>query len=192
MLFVMSYIGAGVEYALHCLLWIAEPLEEPPSARDLADLQGVSSSFVAKIFAKLEKASIVEASDGIRGGYRLARPIENITVLDVIDAVEGHKPLFDCQEIRGRCVLYNDKPPAWATRGVCGIHAVMLQAEKNLREELGRTRLSELSAGFQTRRLPPDFASRVQQWFADRQAAREQTRIEAIRSRRPHPGRKNT
>ncbi|MFL5332079.1 MAG: RrF2 family transcriptional regulator [Geminicoccaceae bacterium] len=119
----MSYIGTGVEYALHCLLWIASPLEHRPSARDLAELQGVSPTFLAKIFSKLEKAGIVEATEGIRGGYGLARPAETISVLDVIDAVEGHKPLFDCQEIRGRCTLFNGKTPSWAISGVCGIHA---------------------------------------------------------------------
>lgn len=48
------------------------------------------AAFVAKIFSKLEKADIVEASGGIRGGYRLARPAEDISVLDVTDAVEGN------------------------------------------------------------------------------------------------------
>jgi Rrf2 family protein len=184
----MSYIGVGVEYALHCLLWIAGPMEETPSARDLAELQGVSPSFVSKIFSKLEKAGIVEGSDGIKGGYRLARPVGEVTVLDVIDAVDGHKPLFDCQEVRRRCALYNGKPPKWATQGVCGIHAVMLQAEKNLRAELSQTRLSDLSEGFQTKRLPAGFASQVQGWFADRQANREQTRVAAVRGRSSRSG----
>lgn len=163
-------------------------MEETPSARDLAELQGVSPSFVSKIFSKLEKAGIVEGSDGIKGGYRLARPVGEVTVLDVIDAVDGHKPLFDCQEVRRRCALYNGKPPKWATQGVCGIHAVMLQAEKNLRAELSQTRLSDLSEGFQTKRLPAGFASQVQGWFADRQANREQTRVAAVRGRSSRSG----
>jgi len=184
----MSYIGVGVEYALHCLLWITRPTDETPSARDLAELQGVSPSFVAKIFSKLEKAGIVAGSGGIKGGYRLARSTDEVTVLDVIDAVDGHKPLFDCQEIRGRCALYNGKPPKWATQGVCGIHSVMLQAEKNLRAELSQTRLSDLSEGFQTKRLPAGFTNQVQDWFSDRQANREQARVAAVRERGPRSG----
>ena len=179
----MAYIGAGVEYALHCLLWIAGPVQNAPSARELADFQGISPSFVAKIFSKLEKAGIVAASDGIRGGYRLARGAEAVTVLDVIDAVEGHKPLFDCQEIRFRCALYEGKPPAAATRGVCGIHAVMLQAEQTMRDALKLTTLAQLAAGFQARRLPSSVSGKVQEWFADRQTAREETRVAALRGR---------
>ncbi len=179
----MAYIGTGVEYALHCLLWLVAPPEQRPSSRDLAEIQGVPSAFVAKIFSKLEKAGIVEASGGIRGGYCLARAPEDISVLDVVDAVEGQKALFDCQEIRSRCALFDSKPPKWANRGVCGIHAVMLNAEKVLRNELTKTSLASLSAGVLSKSMPPTFMGQVQIWFADRQAAREDARITGMRSR---------
>ena len=179
---VMAFIGPGVEYALHCLLWIVGPIEERPSSRDLAELQGVSPAFLKKIFPKLEKAGIVEASDGIRGGYRLARPPEEISVIDVVDAVEGPKALFDCKEIRGRCALFEGKPPKWSTRGVCSIHAVMLRAEKILREELAKTNLASLSAQVLGKGMPLSFPGQVGAWFADRQIAREDARIAGIRS----------
>lgn len=179
----MSFIGPSVEYALHCLLWIAAPLEERPSSRDLAELQGVSPAFVKKIFAKLEKAGIVEASGGIRGGYRLARSPEEISVIDVVDALEGRKTLFDCKEIRGRCALFEGKPPKWSTRGVCGIHAVMLRAEKALRDELAKTNLASLSAELLGNVMPRGFPGQVRAWFADRQTAREEARIAGMRSR---------
>lgn len=183
----MAYIGTGVEYALHCLLWLTDPLEQRPSSRDLAEIQGISPTFVAKIFPKLEKAGIVEASGGIRGGYRLARPPAEISVLDVIDAVEGRKTLFDCQEIRGRCALFDGDPPKWANQGVCGIHAVMLHAEKVLREELAKTNLASLSAGVMGKDLPLGFKDQVHDWFAERQTAREKARITGMRSRSVEP-----
>lgn len=65
----MAHYGSGTEYGLHCLLFLSQPLAEPASSRDLAELQGISVSFLAKIFPKLEKAGIVKASEGIRGGY---------------------------------------------------------------------------------------------------------------------------
>lgn len=177
----MAYIGTGVEYALHCLLWIAGPLEKPPSSRDLAEMQGVPPAFLKKIFPRLEKAGIVEASGGIRGGYRLARSPGQISVLDVVDAVEGQKPLFDCQEIRGRCTLFEGKPPEWSTRGVCGIHAVMIRAEKVMREELAKTSLASLAGSVLGK--APDLAGDVRDWFASRQTAREEARISGMRAR---------
>jgi Rrf2 family protein len=91
----MAYLGNSVEYALHSLLWLAAPLKQRPSARDLAALQGISPAFLSKIFQKLERVGIVEAIGGIRGGYRLAKPADDISVLEIIDAVEGRKSLFD-------------------------------------------------------------------------------------------------
>ena len=178
----MAYIGTGVEYALHCLLWLVAPVEQRPSSRDLAEIQGVPPAFVAKIFSKLEKAGIVEASGGIRGGYRLAKAAEDITVLDVVDAVEGQKALFDCQEIRGRCALFEGQPPKWANRGVCGINAVMQKAQQVMRDELAKTSLDSLAAGA-GQKVPAEFIHEVKVWFADRHTAREDARVTGMRVR---------
>ncbi len=172
----MSLIGNGVEYGLHCLLWLAVGGDHglTASSRDLAELQGVSSSFVAKIFPKLEKAGIVAASEGLRGGYRLARLASRVSVLDVVDAIEGEKPLFECQQIRGRCALFRDggsQPPAWATEGVCGIHAVMLRAEQAMRDELARTTLADLARTV-GRKAHDGFGAEIQAWLSTRVACR--------------------
>src|SRR5215470_1745430 len=97
----MSLYGASVEYGLHCLLYLVDPPQGVvPSSRDLAEFQGVSPSYVAKLFTQLEKARLVASSEGTAGGYWLARPVDEITVLDVVDALEGGKPLFQCREVR--------------------------------------------------------------------------------------------
>jgi Rrf2 family protein len=183
----MAHLGSSVEYALHCLLWLVDPASGQPSSRDLAELQGVSPSFMAKIFPKLEKAGIVTAAAGLRGGYRLGRAAIDISVLDVVDAVEGHKPLFDCQEVRGRCAVFNGAPPAWSTSGVCGIHAVMLRAEKSMRRELGRTTLAQLSAGVGSK-MPVTFPKEVGVWFEGRVGERLEARAGAERATRRSTG----
>ena len=60
----MAHITNSVEYGIHCLLWLVDVECGQPSSRDLAELQGISPSFVAKIFPKLEKAGIVQLSIG--------------------------------------------------------------------------------------------------------------------------------
>lgn len=167
----MAYLGSSIEYGLHCLLWLTGPQAGPASSRDLAELQGISPSFLAKIFPRLEKAGIVSASEGIRGGYRLAREPAQITVLDVVDAIEGDKPLFDCQEIRGRCAVFGGRAPGWATDGVCAIHAVMLRAEKRMREELAATSLADLARTLDAK-MPAEMPAQVKSWFAARAEAR--------------------
>lgn len=167
----MAHLTVSVEYGLHCLLWLAVADDAPLSSRDLAELQGISTAFVAKIFPKLEKAGIVTASNGLRGGYRLAKPALQISVLDVVDAIEGRKPLFDCQEIRGRCALFESRPPTWATQGVCAIHAVMLKAEKAMRDALAAETLGDIAQTF-GRKTPASFDGTVRSWLSERNAAR--------------------
>lgn len=67
----MAYITSSVEYAIHCLPFLINNKDKPLSSKDLAELQGVFPSFMAKIFPKLEKAKLVVAQEGIRGGYLL-------------------------------------------------------------------------------------------------------------------------
>jgi Rrf2 family protein len=168
----MAHLTSSVEYGLHCLLWLVGKEEQPLSSRDLAELQGVSPSFLAKIFPKLEKAGIVRATGGVRGGYVLARPADQISFLDVVDAIEGDKPLFECQEIRGRCALFGGDAPGWATTGTCAIHAVILQAEKAMRDALAAQTLASVGARF-GRKAPADFFSSFEAWAQDR--ARDRT-----------------
>jgi len=167
----MAFITVSVEYGLHCLLFLAGEDAPALSAKDLAALQGVSPSFLAKIFPKLEKAGIVTASEGVRGGYRLARAPAAISVLQVVDAIEGDKPLFDCQNIRGRCAVFGDAAPRWATDGVCGIHAVMLQAEKAMRDTLAGHTLADLASRF-GRKAPSGFFDQLDDWMRERVGGR--------------------
>lgn len=169
----MSHISTGVEYALHCLLFLADlPAGSPEaSAKDLAELQGIPPEYAAKLFTKLNKAGLVSASEGVRGGFALALPAAQISVQDVVDAVDGNKPLFECREIRSRCAIFDDNPPAWTTKGTCSIHAVMLEAEKNMREVLARHTLADLAARTRTK-APASYTPAVIQWLGDRSSSR--------------------
>ena len=86
----MALYGASVEYGLHCLLHLVDVGDGVrPSSRDLAEFQGVSPTYVAKLFTQLEKAGLVKSIEGVGGGYGLGRPADEITVLDVVDALDG-------------------------------------------------------------------------------------------------------
>jgi Rrf2 family protein len=171
----MAHLTTQMEYGIHCLLWLSCSNGVPLSSRELAQFQGVSPTLVAKIFPKLEKAGIVRASEGARGGYSLAREPKDISFLEIVDAIEGEKPLFDCREIRGRCAVFGARPPAWATNGVCAIHAVMLRAGKAMRQELARQSLGDVARAVD-RKAPVQFSSDVQAWFARRETTRSRKR----------------
>ena len=169
----MSHISTAVEYGLHCLLLLApsDGAATEASARDLAHLQGVSPDYVAKLFTKLSKAGLVNATEGARGGFTLARPAEQISVLDVVDAIDGRKDLFECREIRARCALFDGDAPQWATQGVCSIHAVMLEAEQSMRQVLARHTLADIGNRVAAK-APPGFGTEVITWLDQRASGR--------------------
>lgn len=164
----MSQYGSAVEYALHCLLYLVRSGQGMArSTRDIAEFQELSTAYVAKLFTRLEKAGVVTATEGIRGGFHLARAAGDISVLDVVDAVEGRKPLFECREVRVNCVLFEGKTPSWSGRGVCGIHAVMLKADAAMRSSLAQSNLAELAAHV-TEVVPKTHRKAAQDWFEER------------------------
>jgi Rrf2 family protein len=120
----MSLYSAGVEYGIHCLAFLVTGSGDTreASVRDLAELQGVPVEYLAKIFTKLAKSKLVVASEGVRGGFSLARPADEITLLDIVNAIDGRKNIFECRDIRGRCALFEGNAPEWAIDGTCSIH----------------------------------------------------------------------
>ena len=130
-------LSEGVEWGLHSatLLAFLPPGVAMPAAK-LAEYHGVPETYLAKHLQALSRAGVVESVHGPRGGYRLARPADDITVLDVVEAIDGEEAAFRCTEIRRRGPT---ALPDSAYRGRCGIDAVMLQADAAWRREL-RTR----------------------------------------------------
>lgn len=86
---------------MHCCVVLTAAAEPVPAAR-LAQLHEVSPTYLAKQMQSLSRAGLVRSVQGKSGGYVLARPPEEITMLDVIEAVEGSAPTFVCTEIRQR------------------------------------------------------------------------------------------
>lgn len=165
-----SLYGAGAEYALHSLLVLAAR-SEPVSARDLARFQELPARFLAKIFTRLEKAGLVEAIEGVRGGFRLARPPERITVREVLEAVDPNRTLFECAEIRRHCALFGAEAPGWSVSGMCRIHLFMKEAEDALQGFLASKTIADLGREF-SRKAPDKFVRGAERWFLERRMGR--------------------
>lgn len=165
----MSLYSAGVEYGIHCLLFLVDELGDSreASVRDLAELQGVPHEYLAKVFTKLAKAKLVVATEGVRGGFKLARPSDEITILDIVTAIDGQKNIFDCRDVRERCALFDGSPPDWAVAGTCGVHAVMLTAQKRMEEALAQQTILDL-ARRTGRKAPAEFGAQVGVWMNER------------------------
>ena len=162
----MAQMTTSTEYGMHCLLWLVVADDTPLSSRDLAELQGISPSFLAKIFPKLEKAGIVNATGGVRGGYRLARAASTITLWDILEAIEGEEPAFRCSEIRQQGPCHN---PQGDFRRPCEIHAAFNRAELAWRAELKSVTLADMAAEV-GRKTSPQRRGLIRQWLEEKLA----------------------
>lgn len=156
----------GVEYALHCLTYLIDlPTGASISIKDLATYQGVSDTYLSKIFTKLVKAGIVRSISGVKGGYQLARHPENIHFWDVIEAIEGSSPIFQCTEVRQNCVLFQgEKIPDYIKCAPCTINVVMIEAEQQMIRYLKDKSLAWLNQTLKEK-IPEERQQATSRWF---------------------------
>lgn len=133
----------GIEWAIHCCSLLAvlpEGAALPVSA--LAEFFDVPQAYLAKHLQHLSRAEIVTSARGPGGGYSLARTPQEISLLDIVEAIDGRDPCFRCTEIRQRGPSGVDashylKP--------CGIAVAMLKAERAWRNELARVSIQDMT-----------------------------------------------
>lgn len=90
----------------------------------------------------------------------------------MVDAIDGSKALFDCREIRQRCVLFEDNQPDWSQASPCSIQSVMLEAESSMRAVLARHTLADLARRVEAK-TPPEYGTAIVQWLGHRAASRK-------------------
>lgn len=157
-------LSDGVEWGIHCaaLVSLVPPGQALPAAR-LAEYHGVPTAYLAKHLQTLSRAEILEAVPGPRGGYRLARPASEITILDVVEAIDGVESAFRCTEIRRRGPT---ALPAREYRVPCAIHAAMDQADAAWRDELRAVTLADL-VQLVAEHAPPAAIVKGIDWFQE-------------------------
>ena len=157
-------ISEGVEWGLHvCTVLAVLPEGRALPATRLAEFHGVPGPYLAKQLQAMAAAGIVESLPGRRGGYRLAKPPSEITLLAVVDAVDGGGAAFRCTEIRRRGPSAGD--PSCYPRA-CGIARAMWEAEDAWRRELASRSVADLLGGLAAD-LHPDVAAKGAAWFQE-------------------------
>jgi Rrf2 family protein len=131
-----------VEWAVHCCWLLAQTDGSPVPRRRLAEFFDLPEPYLAKLLKALVADEVLSSVPGVNGGYRLARPAAQITVLDVVRAVNGHTAMFHCAEIRQRGPV--GLTPAQC-RHPCGIAKVMYEAELAWRNALAAVKVSDLT-----------------------------------------------
>ncbi len=157
-------LSEGVEWTLHCCTVLgALPDGVTISATRLAEFHGVPAPYLAKQLQKLSDAGIVESTAGRTGGYRLGRPAADITLRDIVLALEGTESAFRCTEIR------QQGPSAVAARRytrACGIARAMWRAEESWRASLQAVTIADLNHELAST-IDPLQATRALAWFRE-------------------------
>ena len=136
-------LSQGVEWTLHCAALLAlAPSGVTVRREQLAGHYGLPEAYLAKHLQAATKAGILRATPGPRGGYQLARPATDITLLDVVEAIEGSARPFLCQEIRQQgsgAVKPED------CQGLCLINVAMNKADNAWRSSLRATTIADIA-----------------------------------------------
>ncbi|MFT3873221.1 MAG: Rrf2 family transcriptional regulator [Nocardioides sp.] len=141
-------VSTKSDYALRALIEMAAQADSAPvSAEELGRRQEIPHGFLQAILADLRRASIVLSQRGQSGGWRLARDPAEVSVADVIRAVDG--PLVSVYGLRPESVSYNDSAQV--------LQLVWIAARSSLREVFEEVSIANLASG----QLPPSVAERT-------------------------------
>ncbi len=109
-------ITRQADYALRAMLYLAQmnPTERAATSQ-IAEVQNIPPSFLAKIISQLSIAGLIHTSRGARGGVSLARQPEEISILDVVEAIDGPIALNECTDDPSTCPFGESCPlrPLW-------------------------------------------------------------------------------
>lgn len=109
-------ITRQADYAVRAVLYLAKKGSEQRAATSqIAHEQQIPPSFLAKIVSQLSVAGLLQTSRGARGGVSLARPAEQISLLEVVEAIDGPILLNECVGNNGACTFGDDcvMKPIW-------------------------------------------------------------------------------
>jgi Rrf2 family protein len=127
-------VSAKVDYALRALLELAAAPPGPVKGERLATAQEIPPKFLENILTELRRAEIVASQRGVDGGYRLAKPASEISVADVVRALEG--PIASVRGVRPDEIEY--------TGPARSLQPLWVELRASMREVLEGTTLADL------------------------------------------------
>ena len=138
-------LSQAAKYALRAAVHLAHTPQEQAMSRTMADELGVPAQYLAKVLQDLARAGVLQSTRGRGGGFRLARPANDIHLLEVVEALDG--PRF----AEEGCVL---DLPECSEEDPCPLHSQWKEIKASLLKTLGETTLDDVA-----RRTAPGGAS---------------------------------
>jgi Rrf2 family protein len=131
----MLQITRRGDYAIRGMVYLAsKPQDQMCLISEMAEAIGVSQALLAKVFQSFNKVGLVKSYRGLGGGFVLGRPADQISLLEIVEAVEG--PI-----VLNRCLV---RPGTCDRDAECTVHPVWQEVQEKMREMLGRVTLRQL------------------------------------------------
>jgi Rrf2 family protein len=113
----MLRLSKKADYALIAMKYLATRRDQASaSAREIAEQYDIPIELLAKVLQRLARRGLVTSHQGTRGGYRLARPVAQISVADIIQAIDGPLTVTACSTDAENCGQYSKcsiRDPLW-------------------------------------------------------------------------------
>ena len=127
-------LSTKIRYGLRAILQIAVEGEKTPlMARKIAEKQGISEPYIDQLLIPLRTNGLIRSFRGRRGGYQMAVKPRELTILDIVEALDGKLSIIDCLE--------DDKCKKATT---CAARVVWEKVDKTLRKTLSSMTLEDL------------------------------------------------
>ena len=137
----MLRLSKKADYALLAMRHLAAQADrDAVSAREVAEAYDIPAELLAKVLQQLVRAGLLGSHHGIRGGYALARPAKEMTVADVIQAIDGPLNVTACSETDHSCDQYSK----------CNIRDPLWKIKDRIVAALAATSVAELAADLST------------------------------------------
>ncbi len=129
-------ITRQADYALRAMVYLSrlEP-NKNAATKKIAEEQKIPPSFLAKIISQLQIAGLIHTTRGARGGVVLSRPAAEISLLEVVEAIDGPIALNECTVAPGNCEMVDD----------CPLHQIWQETQDELVTKLRNTRFDRYS-----------------------------------------------
>ncbi len=138
----MLRVSEAAALALHAMVFLAVNKDRIVSTGEIADAFEASDAHLSKVLQRLQKAGLVSSTRGPKGGFRIARPAEEITLLDVYEIIEG-------ELVDAGCLF----TPAACDGKTCILGDLLGTVNSQVRDYMAGTRLSDLTGPFASMRL---------------------------------------
>jgi len=122
------------DYAVRTVLYLARERDRNANVTEIAQVMHIPKSFLAKILQRLVRHHILQSMRGVKGGFMLAKKPSEITLLAVMEAIQGPAGINVCAIDSKRCKLSSS----------CSVHPVWVEIRKEVEKRLKRETIGRL------------------------------------------------